>query len=159
LALSNVALSRLDPALPGYSYRRKPETFVRRSRPRCAPVVYCRGSGLSGQVRFHPPTKGSPMNAFTTAVLSSCFAIVATGAMAQDAMKKDDPMHKDGMSKKEMTMKECKDHMAMSDKDGMKKSDAMMKMDKMCADMMKKDPMAKDEMMKKDGMASDAMKK
>ena len=47
----------------------------------------------------------------------------------------------DGMMKKEaaMTMQQCKDHMAMSKKDGMKKDDAMMKKDAMCADMMKKD--------------------
>src|SRR5947208_11336373 len=88
------------------------------------------------------------MNAFTTAILSSCFAIVATGAMAQDAMKKEDPMHKDGMAKKSMTMQECKDHMAMAKKDGMKDDD----MSKMCADMMKKDHMSKGAMMKKDGM-------
>jgi hypothetical protein len=38
-----------------------------------------------------------------------------------------------------MTMQDCKDHMAMANKDGMmKKDDAMMKMDTMCADMMKK---------------------
>ena len=40
---------------------------------------------------------------------------------------------------KPMTMQECKDHMAMTKKDGMKKDDAMMKKDTMCADMMKKD--------------------
>jgi hypothetical protein len=56
-------------------------------------------------------------------------------------MKKDEPMAKDGM----MTMQQCKDHMAMSKKDGMKRDDAMMKKDKMCADMMKKDGMKNPE--------------
>ena len=53
-------------------------------------------------------------------------------------MMKDDGMAKDGMMMKSMTMQECKDHMAMSNKEGMKKDDAMMKKDTMCADMMKK---------------------
>ena len=53
-------------------------------------------------------------------------------------MKKNDAVAKDGMGKP-MTMQECKDHMAMTKKDGMKKDDAMMKKDTMCADMMKKD--------------------
>ena len=68
-------------------------------------------------------------------------------------MAKDGMMNKDAM----MTMQQCKDHMAMTPKDGMKKDDAMMKKDTMCADMMKKDGMSKkdDAMMKKD----DAMTK
>jgi hypothetical protein len=89
------------------------------------------------------------MNAFTTTAASICLALAAGGAIAQDAMKKDDPM-----MKKEMTMQECKDHMAMAKKDGMKKDDAMMKKDQTCADMMKKDGMMKDGMMK-DGMMKD----
>jgi hypothetical protein len=81
-------------------------------------------------------------------------ALVAAGAAAQDPMKKDGSMAKDGMPMKSMTMQECKDHMAMSTKEGMKKDDAMMKKDAMCADMMKKDGG-----MKKDGMSGDPMKK
>jgi pentapeptide MXKDX repeat protein len=90
------------------------------------------------------------MNAFNIALLSGCIALSAGAAFAQDAMKKDD-----AMTKKEMTMRDCKDHMAMAKKDGMKMDDAMMKKDAMCADMMKKDGMAKDGMMKKDGMTKD----
>jgi pentapeptide MXKDX repeat protein len=109
-------------------------------------------------------TEEPTMNAFARVVLSCCVALAATGALAQDAMKKNDPMHKDGMAKKEMTLQQCKDHMAMAKKDGMK-DDAAMKTDKMCSDMMKKDHMSKDgmmkkdDMMKKDGMAADPMKK
>ena len=86
------------------------------------------------------------MNRTTTALLAACLSVAAAGAFAQDAMMKKD----DGaMMKKDMTMQECKDHMAMANKDGMKKDDAMMKKDKMCADMM----------MKKDGAASAPMSK
>ena len=85
------------------------------------------------------------MKTIKTLTLAACLAVAGT-AFAQDAMKKDD-----AMGKQEMTMQDCKDHMAMAKKDGMKKDDAMaMKKDHACADMMKKD-----EMMKKDG----AMKK
>ena len=57
------------------------------------------------------------------------------------------PMAKADTMKKEMSMQECKDHMAMANKDTMaKRDDAMMKKDAACADMMKKG-----EMMKKDG--------
>jgi pentapeptide MXKDX repeat protein len=101
--------------------------------------------------------EGSTMNALTTALISGCFALAASGAIAQDTMKKDN-MAKD-MPKKAMTLQECKDHMAMAKKDGMKKDDAMMHKDQTCAEMMKKDGMAKDAMMKKDGAASDPVKK
>ena len=64
---------------------------------------------------------------------------LAFSGCAQNTMMKDDGMAKDGMMKKEMSMQECKDHMAMASKDSMmKKDDAMMKKDTMCADMMKK---------------------
>ena len=69
---------------------------------------------------------------FKPQLIGLCFALAAGGAFAQDGMKMD------GMAKKEMTMQECKDHMAMVKKGGMKKDDAMMKMDSMCSDMMKK---------------------
>ena len=94
------------------------------------------------------------MKTFTPVIFAACMALAAGTSFAQDAMKKDDGMAKDGM-KKEMTMKDCEDHMAMSKKDGMKKDDAMMKKDTMCADMMKKG----DGMMKKDGMAAEPAKK
>ena len=84
------------------------------------------------------------MNAIHTALLSTCLALTAGAATAQDAMKKDDAM----MMKKDMTMAECKDHMAMAKKDGMKKDDAMMKKDQACADMMKKDAAASAPMKK-----------
>ena len=79
------------------------------------------------------------MKMIATALMCACMAMAAGGASAQDAMKKADPM-----AKKDMTMQDCKDHMAMAKKDGMKKDDAMMKKDTMCADMMKKDGMKKD---------------
>lgn len=91
------------------------------------------------------------MNALTKTLLCACLAAAAGTSFAQDAMKKTEPMAGDAMAKKEMTMQDCKDHMAMAKKDGMKKDDASMKKDAACADMMKKD----EGMMKKD----DAMKK
>ena len=84
------------------------------------------------------------MKTLTTALIAGCFAFAAGTASAADDMKKGD-----GMMKKDMTMQECKDHMAMAKKDGMKKDDAMMKKDTMCADMMKKDGMAASAPMKK----------
>lgn len=90
------------------------------------------------------------MNTLSKTLMCACIALSAGASFAQDAMKKND-----GMAHKEMTMQECKDHMAMAKKDGMKKDDAMMKKDTMCHDMMKKDG----AMMKKDGMAPDPMKK
>jgi hypothetical protein len=99
------------------------------------------------------------MKTFATALLCACLAMVAGGAFAQDAMKKNDSMAADGMMKKGMTMQECKDHMAMAKKGDMKKDDAMMKKDAMCTDMMKKDAMKKDDSMMKKEMPSDPMKK
>ena len=93
-------------------------------------------------------------------LFSTALSMTAGLAVAQDAMKKDGAMSKD------MTMEQCKDHMAMQ-KTEMKKDDMSMKKDTMCADMMKKhdsmmkpDGMKKDDgMMKKDGMAPNPMKK
>ena len=86
------------------------------------------------------------MNKFVTAALTTGLLFAAGTTFAQDAMKKDEPM-----MKKDMTMQECKSHMAMEKKDGMKKDDAMMmKKHDMCADMMKKDGMKKDDAAKKD---------
>ena len=94
------------------------------------------------------------MKTFSNLLLCTCLTLAAAGAHAQDAMKKDDAMPKDGM-KKEMTMQDCKDHMAMAKKDAMKKDDAMMKKESSCADMMKKH----DGMMKKDAMPAEPVKK
>ena len=86
------------------------------------------------------------MKMLTTALISACMAFAAGTAGAAAHTEKE---KKDAMMKKDMTMQECKDHMAMAKKDGMKKDDAMMKKDTMCADMMKKDTMAKPDPMKK----------
>ncbi len=75
------------------------------------------------------------MNKLSTTLMFACMAMSVGTASAADAMKHDDPM-----MKKEMTMQECKDHMAMMKKDGTKKDDAMMKKETMCNDMMAKDP-------------------
>ena len=94
----------------------------------------------------------------STALLSCAMAFAAASAPAQDAMKKTDPMAKDAMGmRKEMSMQDCKAHMAMAKPAaGMKKDEATMKKDEACAAMMKKD----EAMMKKDGMEKkDAMKK
>ena len=82
------------------------------------------------------------MKTLATTLICACMALAAGGAASQD-MKKQDSMAKDGMMAKPMTMQECKDHMAMSNKAGVKKDDAMMKKDTMCTDMMKKDGMMK----------------
>jgi hypothetical protein len=78
------------------------------------------------------------MKALNTVLLSASLIVLVGTAAAADDMKKGD-----AMMKKDMTMQECKDHMAMAKKDGMKKDGAMMKKDTMCADMMKKDNMMK----------------
>ncbi|HVE49908.1 MAG TPA: hypothetical protein VNG69_09865 [Casimicrobiaceae bacterium] len=74
------------------------------------------------------------MKLLATLLMSASLALTGT-ALAQekkDAMKDAKPM----------TMQECKDYMAMAQKDASKKDE---KKATMCADMMKKD-----EMMKKD---------
>ena len=88
------------------------------------------------------------MKSLVTA-LFCCATLVGSGAFAASHMEKgaSAPMAKTDMMKKEMSLQECKDHMAMAGKDAMaKKDDATMKKDAACADMIKKD-----EMMKKDG--------
>ena len=54
------------------------------------------------------------MKTIATVLTSACMALAASGAFAQDAMKKEGAMTGDGMMKKDMTMQQCKDHMAMS---------------------------------------------
>lgn len=95
------------------------------------------------------------MKTILKVLMCTGFAMAASGAIAQDAMKKGDAMAKP------MTMQQCKDHMAMAKPDPMKKDAAMSNMDKACSDMMKKDgAMMKDGgMMKKDGMAMEPAKK
>ena len=95
------------------------------------------------------------MNTFATTLACACIALAAGTANAQDATKKSDSMGADGMMKKDMTMQECKDHMAMAKKDGMKRDDAMKSHDAMCSDMMKKGGGS----MHKDGADKDTMKK
>ena len=90
------------------------------------------------------------MRTLATILACASLGLFAGSAFAASHMEKgaSAPMAQGGMMKKEMSMQECKDHMAMAKKDTMaKQDDAMMKKDAMCADMVKKD-----EMMKKDAM-------
>lgn len=97
------------------------------------------------------------MNTITTTLLSGCLAFAVGGAFAQDAAK-NDSMAKTGMTNNEMTLQQCKDHMAMSKKAGAERGDAMMAKDKTCADMMKKDStMKKSNTMKKEPSTSKGM--
>ena len=96
------------------------------------------------------------MKSLVALLMCSCMTFVAGNVAAASHTEKgaSAPMAKDGMMNKEMSMQDCKDHMAMAKKgDAMaKKDDAMMKKDAMCDEMMKKDGMMKkdDAMMKKD---------
>lgn len=95
----------------------------------------------------------------TTLISALCLCLIAaTGAAcAQDAMK-NDKMSPVGSMKSGMTMKQCKDHMAMQ-KSNMKTDEASMKMDEACKDMMmKNDSMMKNNnhAMPRNGMAASA---
>ena len=96
------------------------------------------------------------MRTLAATLICASLPFVAGSAFAASHMEKEKgasaPMAQGDAMKKEMSMQECKDHMAMAKKDTMaKKDDAMMKKDAMCADMMKKEPAKKDDaMMKKD---------
>jgi len=84
-------------------------------------------------------------------LLAACFAVSSMAVFADDAMKKEGGVMTP-------TMQDCKDHLAMEDKDAIKKDDEM---GKKCSAMMKKrDGMMKkdDSMMKRDGAASGATK-
>ena len=88
------------------------------------------------------------------ATLICCASLTGAGAFAAShtEMGASAPMAADGMMKKEMSMQECKDHMAMAKKDTMaKKDDATMKKEAACEEMMKKEgsTMKKEEPMKK----------
>jgi hypothetical protein len=82
------------------------------------------------------------MKTIATALMCACLALAAGAASTQDNTKRDGAAE-DGVMKKDWTIKDCKDHMAMSKKDGTKKDDAMMKMEGKCADMMKDGKMTK----------------
>ena len=84
------------------------------------------------------------MRRYTATLLSASLCFVAGSVFAASHMEKgaSAPM----AMKKEMSMQECKDHLAMAKKDTMaKKDDAMMKKDAACAEMVKKDEMMKKE--------------
>ena len=100
------------------------------------------------------------MKSIIKVLMCTSFALVTTGVMAQTTPAAGGAMTKDPMMKP-MTMQQCKDHMGMAKTDAMKKDPAMMKMEKECADMMKKDGgMMKDgNMMKKDSMPMEPAKK
>ena len=92
------------------------------------------------------------MRTFAATLICASLSFVAGSALAASHMEKgaSAPMASGGMMKKDLSMQDCKDHMAMARKDAMaKKDDAMMKKDTMCADMMKKDATAKPDPMKK----------
>ena len=81
------------------------------------------------------------MKTIATTLMSACLALAAGSALAQDKPK-NDAMSREGAADKQMTMQECKDHMTMSKREGATKDAAMMKKDRMCADMMKKEGMS-----------------
>ena len=85
------------------------------------------------------------MKTLAHALLAACFAASSMVVLADDSMKKE------GGMAKQPTMKACKKHMAMAEKDPMKKDDDM---GRACSTMMKKH----DAMMKKEGAASGTMK-
>jgi len=90
------------------------------------------------------------MRTFAATLICASLTFASAGAFAASHMEKEKgasaPMAQGGTMKKDMSMQECKDHMAMAKKDTMaKKDDAMMKKDGACEEMMKKD-----EMLKKD---------
>jgi hypothetical protein len=86
------------------------------------------------------------MKTLAAVLMCTCMSFVASSALAASHTEKgaSAPMAKDAMMKNEMSMQDCKDHMAMAKKDTMaKRDDAMMKKDAACAEMMKKDEMMK----------------
>ncbi len=76
------------------------------------------------------------MKTIATALACACMALGAASVSAQESVKKDGPMPQGAM--KEMTMQECKDHMAMS-KTMTPKSEEISKLDETCAAMMEKE--------------------
>ncbi len=102
------------------------------------------------------PQQETTLKTLTNALICASITFATGSALAMDDMKKGDVTSKDTM-----TMQQCKDLVAMVQKDGMKKDDAMMKKDTMCADMKKKDGMTKsgDSATPPNGIASGAMKR
>lgn len=92
-------------------------------------------------------------------LLFAVIALVAAGALAQDAMTKSNPK----IEPEAMSMQQWKAYIARNKKDGMAKNDSAKRTDTMCTDMMKKDStmMNNDGTMKKDGamMNSDGIMK
>ena len=78
------------------------------------------------------------MNKILSSLVCMTFASAAGVALAQDAMPKEGAMVKKDapMMDKKLTAQECRDHMAAHP--AAKKDPEMMKMDKQCAEMMKK---------------------
>lgn len=95
------------------------------------------------------------MKTLAYTLFAACFAASSMTAFADDTMKKEGAM---GAMTKPPSMQDCKNHMAMAEKDAMKKDDDM---GKKCSAMMKKHEgmMKKDDsMMKNEGAASSSMK-
>jgi hypothetical protein len=95
------------------------------------------------------------MRTLAATLACASLGLFAGSALAASHMEKSAsaPMAQGGMMKKDLSMQECKDHMAMAGKDTMaKKDDAMMKKDAACAEMLQTDAMMKKDgaMMKKD---------
>ena len=95
------------------------------------------------------------MKVITTTCLGVALLLASVSGSAQDAMKKDGAP-KDSGTTMAMTIQQCKDHMAMSERAGVKKDDAMMKKDAMCNDLMKKDGAV---LLPKGGIAGEPVKK
>ncbi|HWH81473.1 MAG TPA: hypothetical protein VNU71_04480 [Burkholderiaceae bacterium] len=78
------------------------------------------------------------MNKILNSLVCMTFASVAGVALAQDAMPKEGAMVKKDapMMKKDVNAQDCKDHMAAHP--AAKKDPEAMKMDKQCAELMKK---------------------
>ena len=116
---------------------------VRKTPPARLPLV-----AAGREPVLFPPEH--PMRTFAATLICASLSFASASAFAASHMEKEKgasaPMAKGGTMKKEMSMQECKDHMAMAKKDTMaKKDDAMMKKDAACAEMMKKDEMMKKE--------------
>lgn len=88
------------------------------------------------------------MKNLTHVLIAGCAAMAFTGAFANDTVKKNDTMAKDQMTQGQMTLQQCKDHMATSNKSA-KKDDATIRMDAMCAELMNQQEAKKDDAMRK----------
>ncbi|WP_457102142.1 hypothetical protein [Microbacterium sp. P5_E9] len=93
------------------------------------------------------------MKVIATTWLGGALMLASISASAQDAAKKDGTP-KDSGTTMVMTMQQCKQHMAISEKAGAKKDDAMVKKDTMCNELMNQSGG-----MSKGGMTGEPMKK